>query len=73
MRKKANYEERKKDKDKRDGVIVGIEAFAHSDTPLEDFRAPFYEQKQAEREEVAATRIIRPREHPPGWTPETDE
>ncbi|MEV5068951.1 hypothetical protein MRBLMI12_000508 [Microbacterium sp. LMI12-1-1.1] len=72
MRKKARFEESKKDKKGREGTIVGIEAYTLSATELDEFRSPFYQQKEAERAEVLAARVIRPREHPPGWTPEDD-
>lgn len=72
MRKKAKYEESKKDKKGREGAIVGIEAYTHSDTPFDEFRGPFYRQKSEEREQIEESRVIRPREHPPGWTPEEE-
>ena len=70
MRKKAKYEESKKDKKGREGVAVGIEAYAHSGTDLQEFRSPHYRAKEAQRVEQLESRVIRPREHPPGWTPE---
>ncbi len=72
MRRKAKYEEGKKDDTKRQGVVVGIEPYTISDTPLSEFRSPHYKKKQKEHAAVVASRTIIPREAPPGATPEAE-
>ena len=74
MRKKQQQEEKNsKKKGDRSGIIVGVEAYTHSDTPLVEFREPFYLDKERSRAASEEGRVVRPREHPPGWTPESDE
>jgi hypothetical protein len=71
--KRVRYEKSKADSKGRDGVAVGVEAYTHSGTPLDQFRGPFYEIEYERRREREAARPIIPREHPPGWKPETSE
>ena len=68
MAKKARYEaqQAKKKNANRDGVIVGVEAYTHSNTPLEQFRSPFYMEKEKLRQIREEARSIRPRKAPPG-------
>ncbi|MGO2150803.1 MAG: hypothetical protein ACTH32_06335 [Microbacterium gubbeenense] len=68
MRKKAKYESRKSKKDNadRDGIIVGVEAYVHSSTPLDQFRDPYYEEQIKLREVREQERPVRPRDLPPG-------
>lgn len=73
VRKKAKREE-KDQKDKKDtaGVAYGFEPYTHSGTPLEQFREPFYRERNEKYEEKVAMRPVLPREHPPDWRPQEE-
>lgn len=68
MRKKAKYESQKAKKKgaDRDGIVVGVEAYTHSNTDLVDFREPYYMEQMQLREQREKDRPTRPREAPPG-------
>lgn len=63
-KERAEKARSKRNKDAEVGVALGIEAYTYSQTPLDDFREPFYEQAQKDREKRASERPVRPREKP---------
>lgn len=73
VKKKQRHEAKLKSDKGREGIAVGIEAYTHSDTPMTDFRSPYYQLKAGQREEIEKLRPRRAREHPPGWTPSDEE
>lgn len=71
-RARAKHEERKKDEKGREGVAVGVEPYTYSQTPLEDFRRPFYEREADRARKREAARPVIPRDSPPHYTPEDE-
>lgn len=56
--------EKKRNKGKKEvpaGIALGTEPYTYSGAPLEDLRAPFYTEKQKEREEKLKLRPSIPR------------
>lgn len=68
-KKRQTKHEKAKEKSDRDGIVVSIEPYTMSGTDLLLFRGPFYDKKTAERDQVAKSRVIIPRDAPPGATP----
>lgn len=65
--------ERRDAKDADEGALDGrstsVEVYTSSRTDLAEFRAPYYEEQRKLQEAKEKTRPLRPRAHPPGWTP----
>lgn len=55
-----------------DGKTVTVEVYTSSRTDLSEFREPYYRDKSKTDEEIRASWRKRPREHPPGWTPDDE-
>lgn len=55
----------KKPEDVPAGVMLGTEPYTYSQTPLEELRNPFYEQKAKDREAKVELRPVIPRENTP--------
>lgn len=70
---RAEQRKAKPDDPATDGQMYNFEVYTRSDTPLIDFRDPFYKGKSKDHKFLASIRRKWPREHPPGWSPEEEE
>ena len=73
---RAAQRKEKPDDPATDGKMYSFDIFTRSETPLVEFRDAYYAEKSKEQrflDDIFMKKMRRPREHPPGWSPEEEE